>query len=92
MVAHGGDRVVGWDAVRDEIEMRMNEFEYSRTQVSNPVMSVFGPIAVITYELHSDSRLHDIDFKAATWATDLMVQREGKWLRVQHHASDRSRR
>jgi ketosteroid isomerase-like protein len=92
IIAQGGERLVGWEAVRGELEMRMSEFEYSRTSINRPVVSRFGDIAVITYEQIINSRLHDIDFKWAGWVTDLLIQREGKWLRIHHHASDQSQR
>jgi ketosteroid isomerase-like protein len=91
MIAQGGERVVGWDGVRAQLENRMNEFEYSRTKIDNPVVTLFGDIAVVTYEQRTDSRLHDIDFKWIGWVTDVMVRREGRWLRVHHQQSDRSK-
>ncbi len=92
LIVQGGERIVGWEAVRDELEMRMGEFEYSRTSISRPVVSLFGDLAVVTYEQRTDSRLHDIDFKWVGWVTDLLIRRDGKWMRIQHHASDQSPR
>ena len=91
MIAQGGQRVVGWGAVRSELENRINEFEYSRTAIVQPVVSLYGDVAVITYEQRTDSRLHDIDFKWVGWVTDVMIYREGRWLRVHHQASDQSK-
>jgi ketosteroid isomerase-like protein len=89
MIDQSGERVVGWESVRDQLENRMNEFEYSRTRIEDPVVCFFGDIAVATYERKIDSRLHDIDFKFVGWVTDVFMKTEGKWLRVHHQASDR---
>lgn len=91
MIAQGGERVVGWDAVQQQLENRLNEFEYCRTSIDNPVVSLFGNVAVITYEQQTNSRLHDIDFKWSGWVTDVLLHHEGSWLRVHHQASDRNK-
>lgn len=89
MIDQSGERVVGWESVRDQLENRMNEFEYSRTRIEDPVVCFFGDIAVATYERKIDSRLHDIAFNFVGWVTDVFRKTEGKWLRVHHQASDR---
>jgi ketosteroid isomerase-like protein len=89
MIDQGGERVVGWESVREQIENRMNEFEYSRTRIDDAVVSFFGDIAVATYERRIDSRLHDIDVKFVGWVTDVFIKEQGAWLRVHHQASDR---
>lgn len=91
MIAQGGQRVVGWSAVKTELENRINEYEYSRTVIDHPVVSLLGDVAVVTYEQRTNSRLHDIDFKWVGWVTDVLIHREGRWLRVHHQASDRSK-
>lgn len=91
MIAQGGQRVVGWDAVKTELENRINEYEYSRTTIHQAVVSLIGEVAVVTYEQRTNSRLHDIDFKWVGWVTDVMIQRDGQWLRVHHQASDQSK-
>ncbi|MFQ5792880.1 MAG: YybH family protein [Acidobacteriota bacterium] len=88
MVPPGGQRVCGWEAVRYQLENRTAEFQYSRTTIELPEVSLFRDTAVITYLQRIDSRLHDIDFNWAGWVTDVLVRREGRWLRVHHHASD----
>ncbi len=92
LIIQGGGRIAGWEAVRDQLEMRMGEFEYSHTSIDRPVVSLFGDVAVVTYEQSVDSRLHDITFKWVAWVTDLLIRRDGKWVRIQHHASDQSPR
>ncbi len=92
IIAQAGERVVGWEAVQAELELRVREFDYSRTTVKNPLVSVFGNIAVVTYEQLIDSRLHDIEFKWRGWVTDHLILQDGKWLRMQHHASEQSQR
>jgi ketosteroid isomerase-like protein len=91
MIDQSGERVVGWESVREQLENRMNEFEYSRTTIDDAVVSFFGDIAVATYERRIDSRLHDIDFKFIGWVTDVFIRHQGLWLRVHHQASDRKR-
>lgn len=92
IIAQAGERVVGWEAVQAELELRAREFEYSRTTVKSQVVSVFGNIAVATYEQLIDNRLHDIEFKWRGWVTDLLILQDGKWLRMQHHASEQNQR
>jgi ketosteroid isomerase-like protein len=89
MIDQSGERVVGWDSVREQLENRMNEFEHSRTRIEDVVVSFFGGIAVATYERRIDSRLHDIDFKFVGWVTDVFIKEQGAWLRVHHQASER---
>jgi hypothetical protein len=89
MIDQSGERVVGWESVRDQLENRMNEFEYSRTKIDDPVVCFFGEIAVATYLRKIDSRVHDIDFKFFGWVTDVFMKTDGRWLRVHHQASDK---
>jgi hypothetical protein len=89
MIDQSGGRVVGWDFVREQLENRINEFEYSRTRIDDAVVSFFGDMAVATYERRIESRLHDIDFKFVGWVTDVFIKVQGHWLRVHHQASDR---
>ena len=91
LIAQGGERVIGWALVQDELEKRVNEFEVIRTKIDKPEVILFGNLAVLTYEQHTNSRLHDIDFTWVGWVTDLYIQVEGRWLRIHHQASDRKK-
>ncbi len=82
-------RASGWEAVRDRLETLLGEFQHSKTNVLQPEVSLFGDVAVIDYQMKMNSTVHDIDFAWEGWVTDVLVRREGRWLRVHHHASDR---
>ena len=82
-------RASGWDAVRDRLETLLGEFQQSRTTIDKAEVSLFGEVAIIDYEQQIQSRVHDIEFAWEGWVTDVFVQRQGRWLRVHHHASDR---
>jgi hypothetical protein len=91
LIAQGGERVVGWASVQDELEKRVNEFEVIRTKIDKPEVVLFGNLAVVTYEQNTNSRLHDIDFTWVGWVTDIYILVEGQWLRIHHQASDRKK-
>ena len=82
-------RASGWEAVRDRLETLLGEFQHSKTTVHEPEVSLFGDVAIIDYKKKIHSNVHDIEFAWEGWVTDVMVLREGRWLRVHHHASDR---
>jgi ketosteroid isomerase-like protein len=85
-----GERATGWEAVRSRLETQLGEFQQSRTEIDRGEVSVFGDIAIVSYEQKIQAILHDIDFSWVGWVTDVLVRRQGRWLRVHHHASDRS--
>jgi ketosteroid isomerase-like protein len=91
LIAQGGERAIGWAAVQDELEKRINEFEVIHTTIDKPEVVLFGNLAVVTYEQHTNSRLHDIDFTWVGWVTDIYIQVESQWLRIHHQASDRKK-
>ena len=82
-------RSSGWAAVRDRLETLLGEFQQSKTTIDKPEVSLFGDVAIIDYEQKIQSRVHDIEFAWEGWVTDVFLLREGRWLRVHHHASDR---
>ena len=83
------DRSSGWDAVRERLETLLGEFQQSKTTIDKPEVSLFGQVAIIDYEQKINSRVHDIEFAWEGWVTDVFLNRDGRWLRVHHHASDR---
>ncbi len=91
LIAQGGERVIGWASVQDELDKRVHEFEVVRTKIDKPEVVLFGNLAVVTYQQQTNSRLHDIDFTWVGWVTDIYIRREGQWLRIHHQASDRKR-
>jgi ketosteroid isomerase-like protein len=82
-------RASGWEEVRERLETLLGEFQQSKTIIDKPEVSLFGDVAVIDYEQKIQSRVHDIEFAWEGWVTDVLLLREGRWLRVHHHASDR---
>ena len=82
-------RASGWEAVRERLETLLGEFQQSKTTIDKPEISLFGDVAVIDYEQKIHSRVHDIEFAWEGWVTDVLLLRDGRWLRVHHHASDR---
>jgi ketosteroid isomerase-like protein len=82
-------RSSGWEAVRDRLETLLGEFQQSKTTIDKAEVSLFGDVAIIDYEQRIQSRVHDIEFAWEGWVTDVFLHREGRWLRVHHHASDR---
>lgn len=82
-------RSSGWDAVRERLETLLGEFQQSKTVIDKAEVSLFGDVAVIDYEQKIQSRVHDIEFVWEGWVTDVFLRRDGRWLRVHHHASDR---
>lgn len=82
-------RASGWEAVRERLETLLGEFQQSKTTIDKPEVSLYGDVAVIDYEQKIQSRVHDIEFAWEGWVTDVLLLREGRWLRVHHHASDR---
>jgi len=82
-------RSSGWEAVRERLETLLGEFQQSKTTIDHAEVSLFGEVAVIDYEQKIKSLVHDIEFVWEGWVTDVFLLREGRWLRVHHHASDR---
>ena len=82
-------RASGGEAVRDRLETLLGEFQHSKTTILQPEVSLFGDVAIIDYQMKLNSTVHDIDFAWEGWVTDVVVFRDGRWLRVHHHASDR---
>ena len=82
-------RSSGWEPVRERLETLLGEFQQSKTVIDKAEVSLFGDVAIIDYEQKIQSRVHDIEFAWEGWVTDVFLQREGRWLRVHHHASDR---
>ena len=90
MIAAGvTTRASGWEAVRERLETLLGEFQQSRTIIDKAEVSLFGDVAIIDYQQKIQSRVHDIEFAWEGWVTDVFVLRQGRWLRVHHHASDR---
>lgn len=78
----------GWPSVLDALEKRLAEFTYSRTTTEDPLVSLFGDWAVLTYRQRVEGRLHDIEFVWKGLVTEVLIRRDGRWLIVHHHASD----
>jgi len=78
----------GWSEVKPSLERGIEEFQQSRTRISEPRVIVMGDWALLTYRLQSDSRVHDIDFNWVGWISEVFVMRHGRWLVLHHHASE----
>lgn len=83
----GWDLIVGWHRVRESWEQLFAGEQRMRVSPTNVYVFYSGDLAWVTCT-ENITVFQDTDFDTVqAVATNLFIERQGKWLMIQHHAS-----
>ena len=83
----GWDMIVGWQRVRESWIMIFEGGQKMRASPSEVWVSITGDLALVTCT-ENITVFNDASFDSAqATATNIFINREGRWLMIHHHAS-----
>ncbi len=93
MCVHPGhNRLAGWENIRASWEAIFKNTSFMRVDVSEVSVEVQGNVAWVTCLEIITSSVRDQVTRAQTYATNIFVFEDDRWLMVLHHASLLGRR